>query len=189
MVYSAGCLIGLRWCGAVRSSLIRIVDGSTGAQDLWSGFPESVVDPSAHEAVLEWYSRFVNRVRNLAIPDLSGSKGDVFRDNRSWPSGSHLESHFENWSWNRDEAARLAALMECERRILYQFWKQQDDAESLPDYHQLWKRDRNIRLAAIEVIKKLGPMDRSILKILSLEHPPLPVLSRGGGAALRGTFR
>ncbi len=157
--------------GAVRSSLLRIVDSSTGAQNQWIGFPESVVDPSAHEAVLEWYTGFADRVRKLGLPVLSGSDSDLLRDNHSWPTDSPLESYFENWSWNRDEAARLAALMECERRILYQAWKQQVEAESLPDYHQLWKRDRHVSLAAMEVITKLEPMDRSILRSLSLEQP------------------
>lgn len=157
--------------GAVRSSLLRIADGSTGAQDVWRGFPESVVDPSAHEAVLGWFTEFADRVQNLGLPALSGSDNDMFRDIRSWPADSHLESHFENWSWNRNDGARLAALMEGERRILYQAWKKQGEAESLPDYHQLWKRDRHVSLAAIDVITKLGLMDRSILKNLSIKQP------------------
>ncbi len=178
--------------GAVRSSLLRIADGSTGAQHVWMGFPESVVDPSAHEAVLGWFSAFADRVQNLGLPALSGPDSDMFRDNRSWPADSPLESHFENWSWNRDDAARLAALMEGERRILYQAWKQQDEAESLPDYHQLWKRDRHVSLAAMEVITKLGAMDRRILKSLSLEQPrkkePLSKAVCGDKANAPGNF-
>lgn len=158
--------------GAVRSSLLRIVDGSTGAQHVWIGFPESVVDPSAHEAVLEWYTGFVDRVRNLGLPAVLGSDNDKFRDNCSWTADSPLESHFENWTWNRNDAARLAALMEGERRILYRAWKQQVEAESLPDYPELWRRDRRLSCAVVEAIARLDkPIDRSILKSLSLEQP------------------
>lgn len=129
------------------------------------------MDPSAHEAVLEWYTGFVDRVRNLGLPVLSGLDDDMLRDNRSWPADSHLESHFENWSWNRNDAARLAAIMEGERRSLYQAWKQQATTESLPDYPELWRRDRHVILGVAEVITKLLPMDRSVLENLLQGQP------------------
>ncbi len=157
--------------GEVQSSLLRIVDVPSAAQDVWMGFPESVVDPSAHEAVLEWYTGCVDRVRNLGLTVLSGSDSDTLPENRSRPADRPVESHFENWSWNRNDAARLAALMEGERRILYQAWKQQATIGSLLDYPELWRRDRHVSLEVAEAITKLLPMDRSILKSLSRKQP------------------
>lgn len=157
--------------GAVPSALIRVID-SAGRNSLFGGFPESVTDPSAHEAVIWWFANFVHHVQSLRLQALSDSTKEMFHDNRCWPEDWHLESHFENWLWNRNDAARLAAIMECERRILYQAWEQQATIDSLPAYDQLWRRDRRLSLAVVEVIAKLdNPMDRSILKSLFREQP------------------
>lgn len=157
--------------GAVPSTLIRVVD-SVGSTNPWGGFPESAIDPSAHEAVLWWFANFVRHVQNLRLPVLSDSTVEMFYDNRCWPADSLLESHFGNWLLNRNDAARLAAIMEGERRILYQAWELQATTESLPDYDQLWRRDRRLSLAIVEAIARLDkPLDRDILKSLSREQP------------------
>ncbi len=157
--------------GAVPSTLIRVVD-SVGSTNPWGGFPESAIDPSAHEAVLWWFANFTRHVQDLCLPVLSDSTEEMFLDNHCWLAGSLLESHFGNWLWNRNDAARLAAIMEGERRILYQAWELQVTTESLPDYDQLWRRDRRLSLAVVEVIGKLNnPMDRWILKRLLRAQP------------------
>ncbi len=157
--------------GAVRSSLIREVDPSTGESTLWMSVPNSVVDPSEHEAVLGWFAVFADHVRILRLPTLFNPDSGVFHDNRCWHGAPRFESRFESWSWNRNDAARLAAIMECERRILFQAWKHKATAESLPEYRELWYRDRRLSQAVVETIGKLSEMDREILSRLLSAQP------------------
>ena len=159
--------------GAVRSSLIREVDPSTGESTLLTSFPNSVVDPSAHEAVLGWFAVFADHVRILRLPTLFDSDSAMFNDNRCWHDAPRFESRFESWSWNRNDAARMAAIMECERRILFQAWKHEATVELLPSYQELWQRDRRLSLAVVETIGKLSDsvMDRCILANLLRSQP------------------
>ena len=154
--------------GAVCSSLFHMSEPTTGLRSLWMGFPESIVDPSAHEAVLEWYATFLSFVRNVVAPACSRSPVDLFRESDSWTEVPSFAPCFENFVWNRNQAARLAAVMERERRILYQGWQHDPaiPAQILLEYRQLWRRDRRLRLEVTESLAKLSLVDRLILKKL-----------------------
>ena len=105
---------------AVRSSLFHMSDPTTGQRSFWMGFPESIVDPSAHEAVLEWFTHFASFVRNIVAPACSRSPDELFRNGETWNEAPLVEQYFQNFVWDRNQAAELAAAMERERRILYQ---------------------------------------------------------------------
>lgn len=94
--------------GAVRSSLFHIGDPTTGQRNVWMGFPVSIVDPSAHEAVLEWYAGFVRFVETCVVPARASSPSDFFREYDSRTEVPRLESSFENFEWNCNQAAQLA---------------------------------------------------------------------------------
>ena len=154
--------------GAVRSSLFHIGDPTTGQRNVWMGFPVSIADPSAHEAVLEWYAGFVRFVETCVVPARASSPSDFFREYDSRTEVPRLESSFENFEWNCNQAAQLAAVMDRERRILYQSWQHDPAAAArdLPESPQLWQRDRRLSVEVIEAMAKLGPIDRDILTIL-----------------------
>lgn len=83
-------------------------------------------------------------------------------------------------------------MMECERRMLFQAWKHEAIVESLPEYHELWRRDRRLSLAVVEAIGKLSDIDRciliSLLRLQPCKKEPLCHSVSGPKPSFPGNF-